>query len=257
MKNNKILYAIILVLVAIVCLLSGFIIGNGNLFNKESNKEQVENNDKREKVTELELSSTLVTTLSKSFYGNFLNTGASDYDNYFYKNNKTDIASLSDELKAIITFRSLGNQKSIKLSDFELAYKQIFGGNVIVPSINKTNDCLTLYELVDGFYEIPVGGCGGTTGSVTYSKLIKAEQIQTSTSDKIIISEAVAFMTYKDNSEALYKDYQFTEFVEDYTYDMNKNPLDYVDYSKYALYDYTFVKDSTGIYVFTSVERVK
>lgn len=261
MKNNKILYVIIIVLVAIVCLLSGFILGNGNLFNKEqeNNSEQVENNDEnigenKEIITELNLSSTLVTSLSSAFHGKFLTTEISTYDNYFYKQNKTVIANIPDALKKLMTFYSLNIPSSVSDSEFEKAYKQIFGSSATVPNVEIENVCEPSYEHVNGIYKLQESSCGAALGEFSYSKLIKAQQIQNSDVDKIVISEAVVFMS---NDEKLYKDLSHTEFVQDYSFVAGKNPLNSLDTSKFAQYDYTFVKNEAGIYVFTSVERIK
>ena len=257
-------------IIGIVIGVSGFIVYDKVLVNdndpiKENYKDNdsviVEDVDKIEKetTTKLGLSSTLVISLSNVFHKKFVDTGVSVYDNYFYNQNKTNIANAPDKLKMVMTFRSLGNANYISVADFEVAYKSIFGSDAKVPSITRIDDCLSDYELVTDYYQHPdMGGCGGTTASRVFSKLVDAKLIKKGDDETIVISEAVAFATMSDNGEheELYKDVKHTEFVENYSFNNNENPLDF-NSSKYAQFDYTFVKDEAGIYVFTSVERVK
>lgn len=286
-KKSKLGLGILIgLLIAIIIGLTGFIVYD-KVLNKTDEKEQSENNDKVENeitdndinqdnssnesddeiVTELDLSSTLVSSLSQVFYGKFLTSGASIYDNYFYRKEKTIIANLPDKLKMVMTFYTLNNPSSVSDSKVEETYKQIFGSKAVVPN-TVSLDCDFPYEHVNGFYQVPNHGlgCGGASASFTFTKLIGAKKIQNNNEEKIVISEAVAFMTDDGTTTGqnkLYNDVNFTEFVEVYKYDFintvdqgPKNPLD-DDYTKYAQYDYTFVKDEADIYVFTSVERVK
>ena len=254
-KKSKLGLGIIIgVLVSLVIGLTGFIVYD-KVSSDDNNKVENENtsndnNTGSESVTELSLSSTLVNSLSNIFHGKYLNYGASKYDNYFYKQNKIIITNVPDNLKMVMTFKVLGYPDSIASSDFEKEYQQIFGSNA-KPSVSRIEECDADYELVNGYYQHPeiYGGCGGTTSELTYSKLIKAIQIKDSTTDKIVISEAVAFV----NPGGSYKDVNYTQLVDA---NGDENPLD-KDYTKYAQYDYTFVKDANGIYVFTSVEKIK
>ena len=254
-KKSKLGLGILIgVLVSLIIGLAGFIVYD-KVLSEDNNKVENENasnnnNTGSENVTELSLSNTLVNSLSNIFYGKYLHSEATIYDNYFYKQSKTVVSNVPDELKMIMTFKYLNNPEKVSVAEYEKAYRQIFGSSSTPVKLNKTDDCDTNYELVNGYYQHPeLSSCGGMGNGITYSKLIKAIQIKDTTTDKIVISEAVAFV----NPSGSYKDVNYTQLIDA---NVDKNPLD-KDYTKYAQYDYTFVKDANGIYVFTSVEKIK
>ncbi len=248
-KKSKLGLGILIgVLVALVIGLAGFIAYDMVL--SDDNHKVEENDTSKEETVELNLSSSIVTSLSKVFHGKYLHSEVSIYENYFYKQSKTVVSNVPDELKMIMTFKYLNKPEKVSVTEYEKAYRQIFGSSSTPVKLNKTDDCDADYELVNGYYQHPeFGGCGGMGNEITYSKLIKAIQIKDTTTDKIVISEAVAFV----NPSGSYKDVNYTQLIDA---NGEKNPLD-KDYTKYAQYDYTFVKDANGIYVFTSVEKIK
>lgn len=281
-NSNKVILIVIAVLLAVLVLFLGyylFFYDKDGKTNNESNSQMTENNSNGSNdqnnnsstgtatvTKDLSLDNELVVKLSKVFSGKFL-TYDGVYDNYFYRNNKTLLSSVENAFKLEIAFRMLNvnDFASFSSDTLKTSYESIFGLGTYVPG--DLSECPGYkYNASTNQYVASTTGCGGTHCGDSYSKLVKAKSIKDGTSEKIIITEAVAFSEcplsvvingvsgQNGNTTKFYKDINKTEFVE--IYDYTKNPLD-VDTSKYAHYDYTFVKDSNGTYVFTSVERVK
>lgn len=269
-KGNGLLVLIIILLVVLIGACSVLIYQN---FKNESDRKQdVETIDKTEDdllddnnnekdditVTDLSLDSTIVRELSSVFYGKYLSDVSDGYEDYFYKNDRTDVASLSYEFKIWMALKKLNLPGPITEEQLKQEFFSIFGKKINYLHLDEIGTC-PLYKYDDNGTYDSASECGGTVCGGSISKLIKAQEIVEKGVKRIEIIEAVAFDSckYSDplgNISKFYKDYKYTEFVEEY--DVRKNPLD--DHpDKYAQYKYTFVKDSDDIYVFTSVERVK
>lgn len=273
-KKGNVLLVIVIVLLVILIGVGGVIIYQ-NYQNKNDSLQDVgtadqtdddnvgsENNNQEPNVKDLSLDSTIVRELSSIFYGKYLSASLDDYNDYFYKNNKTEISLAPVELKVWMTLKKMGLPEVITESKLKDEYFGIFGKNTTYYAIDEINYCPSYeYNSNNGFYSKLSDGCGGTGCGGSTTKLIGAKEIIEKNQKRIEITEAVAFekCPFSDSNPSeviseFYKDYKYSEFVEEY--DNSKNPLD-VHPEKYAQYKYIFVEDNSGVYVFTSVERVK
>jgi len=245
-KNKNTIWIVLLFMIALVSY--GAISMNNYAIEAKENKRI-----KNEKETELNLSSSIVYNLSSVFYQKYL-TGAT-YEDYFYKQDKTEIKNIPNEMKILMAFDKVSKSSTVSENEYKEAYRQIFGSKANPPIVDSVSNCKFNYEYKNGYYqEREVNGCGGAHCGGSFSKLIGAKNVKTEDVDKIIITEAVAFSDCPEGEVTkFYKDYAREEFVE-YS-QFNTSPLD-ASYDKYAKYEYTFIKDSKDIYVFTSVERV-
>lgn len=226
------------------------------------------NNTDNIQTKELALDSQVVVDLSKIFYRE------ADLDIYSLKwhfaSEKTNVVDMSMNLKFRMLIEKLGYPTSITEEDFKKEYKNVFGsldGYVIVDDntyVNSSESCQA-YDYNDGSYvidEYEDAGCGGTSNIVVLSKLVDAKKIIEDGQERIEIFEAVASGRSLENGGMAYYKYSKNFNSDDAVIDTyseshkEKNPLD-GDYSKYSMYKYTFVKNSEGIYAFTSVERTQ
>lgn len=265
-KRNGLLVVVIILLVILIGV--GGVIIYQNYQNNElqdvgttdkTDDEHVgsENNNQGPVVKDLSLDSTIVRELSSVFYGKYL-SGADNYDDYFYKNDRTEVASLAVEFKIWMALKKLNLPDVVSEEELKEEFFGIYGKNSNYVHLDKIGYC-PIYEYNDYGNYIYAAECGGTVCGGSISKLIRAQEIVEKGAKRIEIIEAVAFDScrYSDSSDNIskfYKDYNYTEFVEEY--DNSKNPLDEHP-EKYAQYKYTFVENSDGVYVFTNVERVK
>lgn len=259
-KKVNILTALVVVLIALVIILGGsfaymyFNGGSGNNNLVKDNNENQSEQDNGENIKELSLDSDIVKGLINIFYGEhgnkFGTTEVSEYDDYFYKQDKTIIANIPEEMKMVMTFYSLGNPESVNYSGFEKEYKKIFGNNANIPDIKVLELCEMHYRYEDGNYVQHETSCGGAGCGGSEQELAYAKQITSTNENKIEIYEYFSY--YDCDEEQLYADYART------------NPIDIPEgasleehLDKLGMYKYTFVEDNDGNYVFTSVEKVK
>lgn len=280
-KSGNILLIVITVLLIVLIGIGGVLIyqnlrDDRQVTNEDSseNKKEEDNDSSLDQektvVKDLSLNSTVVQELSSLFYNKYNNADTlSDldgYDNYFYLDSKFDVSSLTNEFKLWMVLKKNDFPTSIEEYDLKEKFYSIFGDKVVYTHLEKINSKggMVFYSYKDGTYykdylNDGIGNdaiCGGSR-----SKLLTAQEIIENNITRIEITEAVAFekcpfadSIEDDSISEFYKDYNNSEFVEQYK---NKNnPLDEHP-EKYAQYKYTFVKDSNDIYAFTSVERIK
>ena len=271
-KGNGLLVVVIILLVVLIAVGSVLIYQNyqnknnelqdvGTVDKIEDNTEDGnnDNNDKNEMIVkDLSLDSTIVRELSSVFYGKYSSGAVDDYGDYFYKNARIDVASLPYEFKIWMSLKKLNLPEFITEEQLKQEFFSIFGKKTNYLHLDEIGTC-PLYKYNEFGNYTSASECGGTVCGGSISKLINAQEIVENDVKRVEIIEAVAFDSCEfsgssDYISKFYKDYKYTEFVEEY--DNRKNPLDEHP-EKYAQYKYTFVDDNSGVYVFTSVERVK
>ena len=235
------------------------------------------NNKETEK--ELSIDSDLVKKLSR-VVGAYKNDEVGNYGNYFYKKDKTILSNESVKFKLSLALSKADNSifkqdktnfnpqagnygvAYISENDVKAAYKDMFGVN---NDYTRTNFESSNYESGCGEfswseennrYEKPrVDGCGGASCWAVQSKISSAKQITTANEDKIEIYEKILISDGCEGSK-YYSDYNKTNLLG--TESISDTETLFKKYGDKAdTYKYTFVKDNSGIYVFTSVEKVK
>lgn len=259
-KKSKLGLGILIgVLVALVIGLAGFIVYDKVLSNDNNNNDDKQDiiENQGETITDLSLDSTIVQSLSSIFYQKY-NAGNMDgYDEYFYKNNKTNINSIPNKLKLYMVIAKMGGPNAYLLNEnFDSEYNFIFGKNNNYTLEEVQYGCNIYYACNDGkdFCLRNLDGCGGAVCGGSQTKLAYAKQITSSKETRIEIYEHFYYVDCDENG--YYSDYNKTNLITKGAY---VSPEDI--FEKYSnqlgMYKYTFVKNSSDTYVFTSVERVK
>lgn len=272
---------IIVILILLIICLSGYIVYDKFIF---INDEQIENNNNlnndfdngndEEIVTDLSLSSSLVKDLSSKVIGIYHDVSAYPY--YFFKRDKV---ILSDEPMSFkLSLAAEFVQESLKYVDRDCskdiggisyldeeilknAYYEIFGSDVVYErsSFQLVRVCgFSEYNWsnTNNRYEAKGKcGCGGDSIGGSRTKLAYAKQVKNNEETRIELYEYFVYADYdfENSTFKYYSDYNQTNFIG---LDL---PDDFFDkYSEQAgLYKYTFIQDNSGIYVFTSVEKVR
>ena len=227
---------------------------------------------------ELDINSDLIKKLSK-VVGAYKNDELSKYTNYFYKNKKVILKDEPLEFRLSLAARTLDNSsfKEDK-TDFDPengkfgiayvsedlvkdAYKNIFGTTSDYKRSNfDLGNCANDYtwSSTNNRYESPyIEGCGGSSCEWINSKVSSAKQITTKSEDKIEIYEKIINFSGCESTMKYYADYDKTNLLEEVSSVLDEEVLFNKYSDKASTYKYTFVKDSAGNYVFTSVEKVK
>lgn len=254
--------------------------------NKLSNEEIIEqknnSNDKeednKEKVVDLSLDSTVVRSLSDRVIGIYTNNQISNYIDYFYKRDKIILANEPLNMRLAISSHHLAtnyckyapNLENTYLDESLVkdAYESLFGKNGKYQPTSFNGDCGIEYhyDKKDLKYKSKVpAGCGGTSCGGSFSKLGYAKQIITDKTDTIELYEYYYRLNGDDvcikgegkGVAKIYSDYNSKNLIL-LTKDIIKEEQIFANYrDKLGLYKYTFVKDNSGTYVFTSVEKIK
>ena len=114
-KKSKLGLGILIgVLVTLVIVITGYIIYEKNFINEELKPTETENN--KEIITDLSLESTVVNDLKNIFFEKY-NTGSmSEYSDYFYARNKTDISNLPNKFKLYMVISKLEGPNAYNLN---------------------------------------------------------------------------------------------------------------------------------------------
>jgi len=293
-STNKLLIVLVVLLSLLVGGFGGYIVFShiskndsknfnkieGEAIDKDKHESGNKDNIDEEIVKDLSLDSTIVQTLSDKVIGVYTNNLLSKYEDYFYKNDKVILVDEDITFKLSLAAETISDYfkrdnfgyncdsgvcgvSYIDEDSLKQAYYSLFGNNTTYTreSFNLsgcTSSSNYTWSSVNNRYETKIpDGCGGTVCGGTISKLAYAKQITSSTVDKIEIYEYFYKEVCGDNINYYYSDYNKNNLIGSTT--NLSNPEDvftkYTD--KLGQYKYTFVKDSDGIYVFTSVEKVK
>ena len=281
-KSNKGLYAIITILCIAVLGLGGFIVYDKFIkedkekSNISDNQTSKDNTDSKLVETTLSNDDPKVKDLANKVIGVFTNSilfgDYFEYNNYFYKKDKVILKDESLKFKlslaaAKMEIKSLENDDNIiyyiEENDLKDTYYSLFGkdSNYERTDIMVDNCPNSLsWSNENNRYEKVVpktGGCGGTSFGGVYVKLGYAKQKKNSNTDIIDLYE---YFISLNPEKGVYSDYNNTNLITTFTnYDNNKIIDEVVNEyeDKVGIYKYSFVKDSDGNYVFTSVEKVR
>lgn len=273
-KNKNNFIPVVIVLIILLLGLSGYVVYDKFLSNIGKN---IENNDNNSNVNNddviiLDLSSDLVKDLSSKVINNYSVSSI-----YFYERDKIIIKdepmsfklSLASEL---VETKSLGNdcqngkEGILYIEEQELvnAYYGIFGSDIKyekVSSIDKSRYCSDEFHWsnTNNRYEAKgVCGCGGGSIDGPITQLAYAKQVKNSEKTKVELYEyfVLSVWDYEKSKYRYYSDFNETNLIE-----VNSNSSNDEFFEKYSeqvgLYKYTFVQDDNGIYVFTTIEKVK
>ena len=283
-KNNKGLLIIIIILLSILILLFTYYLfffesdNNGNdiksdndIVEKDEDKSET-STDEKEIIKDLDLNDPTVKKLSDRVIGICTNNLISDYNDYFYKQDYLDIKNRSLEFKIFLSTYQIfadalnSNSSNVTLTESEVknAYESLFGENGGYKPTSFTSICGVKFEYKNGIYDSHVSGssgdgpqCGDTSAGFSQSSLAFAKNIITSTEEKIELYEYYYYEDYSQGDDPIYySDYNKKNIF--FTGDsITKGEVINKYKDKLGQYKYTFIKDSDGVYVFTSVERVK
>lgn len=276
MKNNKILYGIIIILIAIVCLISGFILGNSDLFKKENNEEE-------NKIIEKEITDTkekeklvkIVNLFNRLSIDGFDQTTIDIYNdlnlNDFEKmrlvftnleNKLTEITIPKDQIT--INDEDIMLQyirKQITVSEVESEYYNLF--NEKISNHQDNEGCPTYsYDSTNSvyYYSAECGGSRGASGPVSYINRYTYNEKEAYVYINLgyieygeFIDGFTSYKIYKDlNKNNLYKTENNVDEIL-----IDANIINASNYNDFSEYKYTFVKNDKGGYYFKSIEKTK
>ena len=256
---------------------------NKDNINDSSNTNK-DNNTKDNIVEEnLSINDSTVKNLSSKVIGIYTNNMLSHYSDYFYKKNKITLADEDISFKLSLAAESVRSSFSVSNdahncnngvcgisyideATIKDAYYNLFGSTGYSRATFYVADCVESdgykWSSKNNRYEDNVvDGCGGTSFGGAISKLGYAKKISSSNETTIELYEYFAYQ-YSGNEDGevnYYSDYNKTQLITSISIEKNYSKDEF--FSKFSnksgLYKYTFKKDKDGIYVFTSVEKVK
>lgn len=283
-KTNKILVGIIIVLVLIIGLGVGFYFGtmnkkdSSNNINETNKKDSLNNTDETNKKVNTNIKSNVVRlsnddsrvqTLSKvigitdtCIEGSGM---ANNIVNYFGKNTSVDIKSLSNDWKLsfIYALKEYNGYKLVSSYDensnewyseetIKNIYKSLFGDGYLPTKFLVAFDSIEMnYDSAKKMYYYKTG-FGSMCGTImSYSKFDYAEE------DGNTINLYANYYVDAVDSGYIYSDYEQNNLVASYSTSEFRDAIFNEYSSKLGKYKYTFVKDNSGNYIFTSVNRIK
>lgn len=288
MKNDKMWLGIFIgLLVAIILMLSGFIVYDKVLSKDNINDSNNENGDNGNKDSiiykDLLISDSVVKDLSSKVIGIYTNNMLSRYSDYFYKRNKITLADEDISFKLSLAAESVRSSFSVSNDGYNCdsgvcgisyideatiknAYYNLFGSTGYSRATFYVADCVGsdgyTWSSQNNRYEANVvDGCGGVSFGGAISKLGYAKKISSDSETTIELYEYFAYQYPGDEDEEVnyYSDYNKTQLITSISIEKDYSKDEFFSNfsNKSGLYKYTFKKDKDGIYVFTSVEKVK
>lgn len=186
----------------------------------------------------------------QSLYKKVNNTKATDYLDYYFRQDNLLVENMDNKFKLLLAFYSIPNSSTLTtISDSEMkeAYTDIFG-DIAYKGENFSPDCKEyIYDEKALTYTAKEVNCRFTTGCNTKKEeILKAYQYP----DRIEITTIVAFMNTCELK--YYKDYKYSDLAlegKGYEKDTLKNNEDKFDH-----YTYTFTLTNNK-YVFSGVKK--
>ena len=217
-----------------------------------------------------------VDTLTEAIFNRTMANTITGIDDTFYTTKKLDVSDMTAEYKGLIAERNyysyINNsgmgEATVSVASVRYAYDSIFGAGTYKTGQKIYSNCYDFSYNRFGYYQdMAAGGCGGTTQSAVYPKVIKAEK-----SDKYLKVTAAVIYKNKDNFYRSYRDMEKTRNTlgttkkligEDYVnadYSVSDEKIfNYVkkNQNKLEQYTKTFKIDTNGFYKYIRFERTK
>ena len=214
-----------------------------------------------------------VDNLIEAIYNRTTASTINGIDTTFYDSKGLKVKEMTDEYKGLIAERnylayintSIGSA-TINENSVKYAYDSIFGAGEYKSGQKLYSECYDFsYNKKFKYYQDnSAGGCGGTTSSDVYPKVIKAEK-----NNKYLKVTAAVIFREKDNFYKSYKDLTATknslgtldELIGEKELNSitNESILEYVEKNQDKLQQYTktFEIDKNGFYKYIGFERTK
>lgn len=157
-----------------------------------------------------------------------------------YKKDETNISDITDSyLKATIVNNIIGSYQSFTSTAFQDSKTKLYGSALTITDQSFEYGCGNYnYDSTGKYYSYKEGtGCGGTSNASMIRKIVSAIK----SADEKTLTVTIAYAL--ENNEAIYKDLDLKEKIENATPDSFDIDTNYKDLNQYQ---YNFAYDTTN-----------